>query len=198
MAAESPVNFFAVPSAEQDITILRGRMAKRTLADLRCRIMEAKPFMVDERVRWSDVDYAGIIFYGAYFRFFELGEMELFRAAGLPYSDVFERFDIWLPRVHLDCDFMYPARLDDALRVAAYFTRFGTSSISIKFDVLHIGARKLAAAGHVVLVCTSRDEIEPRPLPRELRAMLERFEMSESAARSHLGLLEGSSGTEEQ
>ena len=68
--------------------------------------METKPFMVDERVRWSDVDYAGIIFYGAYFRFFELAEMELFREAGVPYSDVFERFDIWLPRVHLDCDFM--------------------------------------------------------------------------------------------
>ena len=196
VVAEFPVNIFAVPSAEQDITILRGRMAKCTPPDLRSRVMETKPFMVDERVRWSDVDYAGIIFYGAYFRFFELAEMELFREAGVPYSDVFERFDIWLPRVHLDCDFMYPARLDDALRVAAYFTRFGTSSISIKFDVLHLGTRKLAAAGHVVLVCTGRDELKPRPLPEELRATLERFEMSESAARSHLGLLEGSPGAE--
>ena len=173
-------------------------MAKCTLPDLRFRVMDTKPFMVDERVRWSDVDYAGIIFYGAYFRFFELGEMELFRAAGLPYSDVFERFDIWLPRVHLDCDFMYPARLDDALRVAAYFTRFGTSSISMKFDVLHLGTRQLAAAGHVVLVCTGRDELKPRPLPAELRAMLERFEMSERVARSYLGLLEGSPGAEGQ
>lgn len=152
--------------------------------------MEPKPFMVDERVRWSDVDFAGIIFYGAYFRFFELGEMELFRAAGLPYSEVFDRFDIWLPRVHLDCDFMYPARLDDALRVAAYFTRFGNSSISINFDVLHLGARKLAAAGHVVLVCTGRDQLGPRPLPEELRSQLERYAMSETAARAHLGLVE--------
>ena len=160
--------------------------------------MELKPFMVDERVRWSDVDYAGIIFYGAYFRFFELGEMELFRAAGLPYSDVFDRFDIWLPRVHLDCDFMFPARLDDALRVAAYFTRFGTSSISINFDVLHLGARRLAAAGHVVLVCTGRDEVTPRPLPREVRAMLERYAMTEAVARGHLGLREDDGDAEER
>ncbi len=30
------------------------------------------PFIIEEYVRWSDVDYAGIIFYGAYVRFFEI------------------------------------------------------------------------------------------------------------------------------
>ena len=48
-------------------------------------------FTIDERVRWSAVDKAGIIFYGAYVRFFELAEMELFRQAGVPYSEVFDR-----------------------------------------------------------------------------------------------------------
>ena len=80
-------------------------------------------FHIDEYVRWSDIDAAGVIFYGSYVRFFEIAETELFREAGLPYGEVFDRFDIWLPRVHLDCDFKYPARLDDRLRVAAYFTR---------------------------------------------------------------------------
>ena len=153
--------------------------------------MEAKPFVVEERVRWSDVDNAGIIFYGAYFRFFELSEMELFRAAGAPYSEVFDRFDIWLPRVHLSCDFLYPARLDDALRVAGYFTRFGTSSISMNFDVLHVGAGRRAATGHVVLVCTGQEEIRPRPLPTELLALLRPYAMSEEEARRHLRLWEG-------
>ena len=97
--------------------------------------MGTTPFMIDEYVRWSDVDKAGIIFYGAYVRFFEIAEMELFRKAGVPYSQVFDRFNIWLPRVHLDCDFKYPARLDDQLRVSTYFTRFGTSSIATSFDV---------------------------------------------------------------
>src|SRR5215475_3661459 len=99
--------------------------------------MTAQPFLIDEYVRWSDVDYAGVIFYGAYVRFFEMAETELFREAGIPYGKVFERFDVWLPRAHLDCDFHYPARLDDRLRVAAYFTKFGRTSISLSFDVLH-------------------------------------------------------------
>jgi YbgC/YbaW family acyl-CoA thioester hydrolase len=149
------------------------------------------PFVVDEYVRWSDVDKAGIIFYGAYFRFFEIAETELFRAAAVPYGQVFDRFNIWLPRVHLDCDFHYPARLDDRLRVATYFTRFGTSSIAIAFDVLHVGARQLAATGHVVLVCTDRESLRPRALPGALRTQLTPFLLTAAAARASLGLSEG-------
>jgi YbgC/YbaW family acyl-CoA thioester hydrolase len=150
--------------------------------------MHAKPFVIDEYVRWSDVDKAGIIFYGAYVRFFEIAETELFRAAGLPYSEVFDRFDIWLPRVHLECDFRYPPRLDDHLRVAAYFTAFGRSSITINFDVIHLDAHKLAAVGHEVLVCTSRQSLKSQPLPAELRALLEPFELSKTQARRSLGV----------
>ncbi len=145
--------------------------------------MTSQPFVIDEYVRWSDVDYAGIIFYGAYVRFFEIAETELFRAAGVPYGEVFDRYNIWLPRAHLEADFKYPTRLDDRLRVAAYFTRFGTSSITINFDVFHMGARELAAAGHEVLVCTDRSEMRPRPLPAGLRGLLEPFRLTAEDAR---------------
>jgi YbgC/YbaW family acyl-CoA thioester hydrolase len=148
----------------------------------------ADPFVVDEYVRWSDVDGAGIIFYGAYVRFFEIAETELFRTAGVPYSEVFDRFDIWLPRVHLECDFRYPPKLDDRLRVAAYFTSFGTSSITINFDVLHVEAGRLAAVGHEVLVCTSRSTLKSKPIPAELRALLEPYTLGKSEARRSLGV----------
>ncbi|MCH7533066.1 MAG: acyl-CoA thioesterase [Gemmatimonadetes bacterium] len=149
--------------------------------------METKLFTVDERVRWSAVDKAGIIFYGAYVRFFELAEMELFRAAGVPYGEVFDRFGIWLPRAHLQSDFHYPSRLDDNLRVAAYFTRFGTSSLQINFDVMHIETGTLAVSGHEVLVCTTQDTLRPRRLPDELRALLSPYLMSVEEARAQLG-----------
>lgn len=150
--------------------------------------MTRKLFTVDERVRWSAVDKAGIIFYGAYVRFFEVAEMELFRAAGVPYSEVFDRYDIWLPRVHLQSDFRYPSRLDDELRVAAYFTHFGSSSLRINFDVLHLGAGQLAVTGHEVLVCTTRATLESRPLPENLKEHLSPYLMTVEDARRQLGL----------
>lgn len=148
--------------------------------------MDGRPFTIDEYVRWSDVDYAGIIFYGSYVRFFEIAETELFREAGIPYSEVFDRFDVWLPRVHLECDFKYPARLDDALRVATYVSRFGRSSITLNFDVVHLVAGRLAAAGHEVLVCTTRSTMQPQAVPEGLRNVLEPFACTESEARELL------------
>lgn len=145
------------------------------------------PFSVDEYVRWSDVDKAGIIFYGAYVRFFEIGETELFRAAGIPYGEVFERYDCWLPRVHLECDFKYPARLDDRLRVVAYFTHFGNSSIRIDFDIVHLGAGEIAAKGHVVLCCVNKGETpRPIPLPEGLKEELHPFLLTEEQATDFL------------
>ena len=55
--------------------------------------MAARPYTIEEYVRWSDVDFAGIICYGAYLRFFEIAETELFRAAGLAFHDVFIHSD---------------------------------------------------------------------------------------------------------
>ena len=58
-----------------------------------------KRFTIEEHLRWSDIDRAGIIYYGQFLRFFEIAETELFRSVGLSYSEVFDKLDIWLPRV---------------------------------------------------------------------------------------------------
>src|SRR3954453_7801124 len=79
-----------------------------------------KKFAIEERVRWGDVDAARIIFYGAYIHFFEFAETELFREVGLHYGVMFDELRIWLPRVHLECDFHRAARLDDILVVSVW------------------------------------------------------------------------------
>src|SRR5438128_4183295 len=96
---------------------------------------EHKKYSIEERVRWGDVDAARIIFYGAYIRFFEFAETELFRAVGLPYGVMFDELDIWLPRVHLECDFRRIAELDDLLEVSVYAAKFGTTSVRLEFEV---------------------------------------------------------------
>src|SRR5947207_14403968 len=94
-----------------------------------------KKFSIEERVRWGDVDAAGIIFYGSYIRFFEIAETELFRAVGLPYGKVSDELNIWLPRVHLECDFHRAAKMDDLLEVSVYVGKIGTTSLRLKFEV---------------------------------------------------------------
>jgi len=129
-------------------------------------------FTIQERVRWGDVDAAGIIFYGAYIRFFEFAETELFRAAGLPYGVMFEELDVWLPRVHLECDFHRAAKLDDLLEVSVFVGRMGRSSFRLNFEVRRQGESDLVATAHFVLVTVRRSTFETVMIPEELRQRL--------------------------
>jgi YbgC/YbaW family acyl-CoA thioester hydrolase len=133
---------------------------------------EFQKYRIEERVRWGDVDAARIIFYGAYIRFFEIAETELFRAVGLPYGVMFDELDIWLPRAHLECDFRRAAQLDDLLEVSAYVGRVGTKSLRLDFEVRRNGEAELVAEAHFVLVAVRRTTFESVPVPDELKRRL--------------------------
>ncbi|MDX6613317.1 MAG: 4-hydroxybenzoyl-CoA thioesterase [Blastocatellia bacterium] len=132
-------------------------------------------YSIEERVRWGDVDAARIIFYGAYIRFFEIAETELFRAVGLPYGVAFDELDIWLPRVHLECDFRRAARLDDLLVVSVFVGQFGQKSFRLNFEVRRKDETELVAEAHFVLASVRRDSFETVAVPEELKRRLARF-----------------------
>ncbi len=129
-------------------------------------------YRIEERVRWGDVDAARIIFYGAYIRFFEFAETELFRAVGLPYGVMFDELDVWLPRAHLECDFRHAAQLDDLLEVSVYVGRVGTKSLRLNFEVRRKGEEVIIAEAHFVLVAVRRDTFETVVVPDELKRLL--------------------------
>ena len=150
--------------------------------------MAATPHVIEDYVRWSDVDLAGILCYGSYLRFFEIAETELFRAAGLAHRDGFERFGIWFPRASLHIDFYEPARLDDRLRVAAYIARVGNKSLTVNFDMSREDRSSLSATGHEVLVCVERGNLQSRPIPPEVIKSLSPYTLGADAARAALGV----------
>jgi YbgC/YbaW family acyl-CoA thioester hydrolase len=133
-------------------------------------------FRIREFVRWGDVDKAGIICWASYARFFEIVETEMFRAVGLPYSQLFDRFDFWLPRVQQHFEFRSPAVLDDLLEVEAWIGRIGRSSLRINFEVRRAeGDRALTADGHVVMVAIDQRTHRPIPVPPEVVEALRPF-----------------------
>src|SRR5579859_1600947 len=130
-------------------------------------------FSVQEYVRWEDIDAAGIINYQAYLRFFGLAEVELFRSCGLSYRTLFDELNIWLPRVHVECDFFHPVTLDELLIVDAYFGKIGTSSIHLNFEVRRSTQPDIVVAtGNYVLVCAKRGEFQPSSVPQFVRDKL--------------------------
>ena len=130
-------------------------------------------FSVREYVRWEDIDAAGIINYQAYLRFFGLAEVELFRSCGLPYKTLIDEIGIWLPRVHVECDFFHPVKLDELLIVEAFFGKIGRSSIHLNFVARRSEVPDVVVAtGTYVLVSVARGEFRPTPIPEIVRQRL--------------------------
>jgi acyl-CoA thioester hydrolase len=130
---------------------------------------ETGRYHVRDYVRWSDVDPAGFIRWSAYVRFIEVAESELFRGIGYPYATLFDKLNVWLPRVQLHFDYRKPARLDELLDVEVWVGRIGNSSIRLEFDILTPGG-DMAMEAYLVLVTTNRElPLKPVRVPQELR-----------------------------
>jgi YbgC/YbaW family acyl-CoA thioester hydrolase len=130
-------------------------------------------YSIREYVRWEDIDAAGIINYQAYLRFFGLAEVELFRSCDLSYKVLFEELGIWLPRVHVECDFHHPVRLDDLLVVDAWFGKIGTSSVHLDFAA-RLGDT-VVATGKYILVSVQQGTFKPVPVPQALRDRVAKY-----------------------
>lgn len=133
------------------------------------------PFTVRERVRWSDVDAAGIVCYGSFLRFFELAESEMFRAAGLPHAALGDE-GVWLVRRRVECDFLRPARLDDELEARVAVESTGRTSVSLAFEIREAAGGEVSVRSRYTLVAVDRATLRPVPLPARVRAALRRFQ----------------------
>jgi YbgC/YbaW family acyl-CoA thioester hydrolase len=128
---------------------------------------------VRERVRWRDVDVMGVVHYANYLRFMEAAESEFFRALGFPYDRIADELGVWIGRVHLECDYRAPAKLDDEILCRAELRKLGGSSMTFAFPVERADGIRLID-GMLVLAALDRTTLRatriPTPLAKALRA----------------------------
>ncbi|MBK5186904.1 MAG: acyl-CoA thioesterase [Gemmatimonadaceae bacterium] len=148
--------------------------------------MTAKtPFVTTDYIRWGDIDLAGIARYSAYTRFLDIAETDLYRSLGTPLSQLHATYKVWLPRKVMHIEYFSPARLDDQVVIAAYFSHIGRTSVTMHVDLRRSDRRTLIAAAHLVLVCVDI-ALAKIALPPEFRALVEQHIMSTEEARAAL------------
>ena len=140
-------------------------------------------FVVQDRVRWADVDLVGIMRYSAFTRLVELAEQELCREAGLSYSEIFVAPTVWLPRRKLSIEYLAPVRIDDLLDLVTFVSRMGDTSLTYHVDIWN-QAGTLVASAELVVVCVTAAEFRKIPMSPEFRDALEPFVMSVESARA--------------
>jgi acyl-CoA thioester hydrolase len=129
-------------------------------------------FEVHDRVRWSDCDPFGIIYYGAYVRLFQVAEEELFRACGLPFAELRRNLGVWIPRKALHAEFHSPAEIDEEVVVQAWFARVGTTSLTMQFEVYRASDRTHRATGSLTVVSVEKETMTKKPLPDQVKRLL--------------------------
>ena len=69
------------------------------------------------KVRWSEADPAGIVFYPRFFEWFDLATEALFESVGLPWPELFPKFGIvGVPIVESGARFQSPVRYGDVVQ----------------------------------------------------------------------------------
>jgi YbgC/YbaW family acyl-CoA thioester hydrolase len=130
------------------------------------------PFTVHDRVRWSDCDPLGIIFYGAYIRLFEVAEHELLRSVGLPFDVLRGERGVWLPRKAFHVEFDAPAAMDEAVAIGAGIEGIGETSITFAFQVTRATDGAPRARATLTVVCVEKGTMGKFPVPAWLRDAL--------------------------
>jgi 4-hydroxybenzoyl-CoA thioesterase len=132
-------------------------------------------FRAQLKVRFADIDHAGIVYYPRFLHYFHVAMEEFFaQALGVDYAQVLDRERFGLPTVHLETDFRRPLRYGDAIEVEVAVEELGRTSVRWRYRVFRAGEPDVVAEGRTVTAGLDLDRFEKRELPPWLREALER------------------------
>ena len=126
------------------------------------------------KIRFGDIDHAGIVYYPRFLHYFHVALEEFFgQALGIDYPILIDEYRIGLPTVHLETDFRRPLRYGDQIDVQVSVLKIGKSSMTFGYRVFKPGKEELLIEGHNVVVCLDMDRFKKRDIPDWLRRKLE-------------------------
>lgn len=129
-------------------------------------------FIAPVRVRFADVDPAGIVFYPRYFEMLNGAVEDWFeQELGLDFGTMHLSARIGVPTVKLDVEFAAPSFIGDRLTIEIVASSIGRTSCAITATFRgEEGDTRLVA--NVVLVCMDLDRRRPKEWPDNVRAAI--------------------------
>lgn len=134
---------------------------------------QAPGFVWPIRVYWEDTDGGGIVYYANYLKFLERARTEWLRGCGWAQSQLAAESGVTFTVVHVDVDYVRPARLDDQLLITCQAQRDGGATLKFIQSVHRdsLDSPPLANA-RVRIACVDAKSLRPRRLPKQLAATL--------------------------
>ncbi len=125
------------------------------------------------RVRYSETDKMGFVYYGNYAQYFEVARVEALRSLNLSYKEL-EENGIMLPVRSFHIDYFKPAHYDDLLTIDTLITEMPTAKLKFDYKTINQHGELLNTAS-VVLVFMNENRNKPIKPPVQFLEKLKPF-----------------------
>src|SRR5437773_1054879 len=125
------------------------------------------------RVRYSETDRMGYVYYGNYATYFEVARLEALRELGITYKEM-EDEGMLLPVYHYDVKFHKPSFYDDELTVKTAIRALPEARIVFDYEILN-QEKKLVTTASTTLVFIDRKTNKPCHAPQHIVAALKKY-----------------------
>jgi len=132
--------------------------------------------VIEIKVRWSEADPAGIVYYPRFFEWFDLATESLFESQGLPWAEIFPKYRVvGVPIVESGARFGSPVRYGELVRIRSTVSEVRDKTFRVEHQV-SVGERH-CATGFEVRAWVARPEapggdLAATPFPEEIVARL--------------------------
>lgn len=120
------------------------------------------------RVRYAETDQMGVVYYGNYFTWFEIGRVELCRQLGFEYKQMESEDDSYIVVAEAYCRYKRPARFDEVLTIRTRLTQSQRRTVRFGYEILKQQSGELIATGETLHVICDRLG-RPKSLPEKYR-----------------------------
>ena len=127
-----------------------------------------------QKIRFDDVDGAGIVYYPQFFHLCHAAFEDFFdTAAPISYPELIRDRRLGFPTVAIESDFSAPLEYGDVAVVELLVERVGRSSAGFRYTIRRKRDGERSFRARITNVLMNLDTRRPVPLPPELRSILE-------------------------
>jgi acyl-CoA thioester hydrolase len=126
------------------------------------------------RVRYAETDQMGVVYYGNYAQYFEVGRAESIRHLGYTYKDM-EEEGIIMPVVELQIRYLRPAKYDDLITIKTQVRDLPLHHKIIFHQEVYNAQEELLCSGHVSLYFMEAKTMKKSKMPERLKNLLKSY-----------------------
>ncbi len=124
------------------------------------------------RVRWSECDLQGVVFYANYLAYFDIAMTELWREVVIPYGQMMETgADMVVAEARIT--YRASARFDDEIDLVAQVVNLRTTSMTTALRIERTPGDELLVEGELHHVFVDPETLRKREIPDAVREALD-------------------------